>query len=252
MFYHSVIEVFSMSVDRLSRLELLIGPDALNILKNTRVAVFGVGGVGGYAVESLARCGIGTLDLIDHDKVSVTNLNRQIIADETTVAQYKVDAAEERIHRIYASIKVNKYTCFYLPDQKGQFNFKDYDYIVDAVDTVTAKIAIIEEAKQCGTPVISAMGCGNRLDPTKVVITDIYKTQGDPLARVMRYELRKRNIDSLKTVYSTEKPIIEHYSTDEAPAANGKIAPGSSIFVPAAAGLAAGYAVVTDLIQSKK
>ena len=172
-----------------------------------RVAVFGIGGVGGYVVEALARSGIGALDLIDDDRVCLTNLNRQILATRKTVGKYKVDAAEERIKEINPDCRVRTYKTFFLPDTRDQFDFSEYDYVVDAIDTVTGKLAIIESAKKAGVPVISSMGAGNKVDPAAFEVADIYETSICPLARVIRRECRKRGIDSLKVVYSKEKPI---------------------------------------------
>ncbi len=188
------------------RTELLIGEEAVNKLRNAHVAVFGIGGVGGYATEALARSGVGELTIVDKDNVDITNLNRQIIALHSTLGKPKVAVMEERLKDINPDIKVNAKELFFLPDTADQFDFEEYDYIVDAVDTVTAKLAIIEKAHKAGTPVISAMGAGNKLDPTKFEVTDISKTSVCPLARVMRKELKARGIDHLKVVYSTEEP----------------------------------------------
>lgn len=249
-----------MALNQLSRTELVMGSGALAKIAHSRVAVFGVGGVGGYVVEALARSGIGTLDLIDDDRICLTNINRQILATRKTVGQYKVDAAAERVHVICPDIVVNTYKCFYLPAEREKFDFTQFDYIVDAIDTVTAKLDIIEEAKRCHVPVISAMGCGNRVDPTKLCVSDVFDTKGDPLAKVMRHELRKRHIDHLKVVYSTEKPIKP--MDDEAnscryhcicpPGTKRKCTdrrdiPGSTAFVPGAAGLIIASEVVRDL-----
>jgi len=192
--------------EQFARTELLFGADGMAKLQKARVAVFGIGGVGGHVVEALARSGVGTLDLIDNDRVSVTNLNRQIIATHKTIGQYKVDAAEERIHEICPDIRVIKHRCFFLPDNADAFDFTLYDYVVDAIDTVSGKLAIIAKAKEAGVPVISSMGAGNKLDPTAFKVTDISKTKADPLARVMRYELKKRGISGVKVVYSEELP----------------------------------------------
>jgi tRNA A37 threonylcarbamoyladenosine dehydratase len=235
-----------MTEEQYIRTEFLLGKDKMAKLRQARVAVFGLGGVGGYVIEALTRSGIGTLDIIDHDIFVPSNLNRQILAASDTLGMKKIKAAKARIHAIDPSIQVNAYDCFYLPQEKAKFSFRQYDYIVDAVDTVTAKIDLIEEAKQCSVPIISAMGCGNRLDPSKLVITDIYQTQGDPLARIMRYELRKRGIVSLNVVYSTEKPLVPIYPQGfvNDPA---KPTPGSMVFVPASAGLLIASKVVSDL-----
>lgn len=230
--------------NKFARTELLIGKDAILKLKNSRVAVFGIGGVGGYAVEALVRSGVGSLDLIDGDKVSVTNINRQIIATCRTIGQYKVDAAKERIFEICPETTVRTHRYFYMPENKGQFDFSKYDYIVDAIDTVRAKLSLIDEAKKAGTPIISSMGAGNKLDASAFRLADIYETQVCPLARVMRYELRRMGIESLKVVYSKEEPIKtgEH---------GEKISvPGSVAFVPAAAGLILAGEVIKDLIKT--
>ena len=193
-------------MNQFERTELLIGEEAVNKLRNAHVAVFGIGGVGGYATEALARSGVGELTIVDKDNVDITNLNRQIIALHSTLGKPKVAVMEERLKDINPDIKVNAKELFFLPDTADQFDFEEYDYIVDAVDTVTAKLAIIEKAHKAGTPVISAMGAGNKLNPTKFEVTDISKTSVCPLARVMRKELKARGINHLKVVYSTEEP----------------------------------------------
>ena len=193
--------------DIFSRTELLFGEEAMDILAKSRVAVFGVGGVGGFTVEALARSGVGALDLIDDDKVCVTNINRQIIALNSTVGMYKVDAAAERIHDINPDCKVTCHKMFYMPETADKLDFSQYDYVVDAIDTVTGKIEIIMQAKEAGVPVISSMGAGNKLDPTAFEVADIYKTSVCPLARVMRYQLKRRGVKKLKVVYSKEQPI---------------------------------------------
>ena len=193
-------------MNQFERTELLIGEEAVKKLKNAHVAVFGIGGVGGYATEALARSGVGELTIVDKDDVDITNINRQIIALHSTIGKPKVSIMEERLKDINPDIKVNAKELFFLPDTADQFDFEEYDYIVDAVDTVTAKLAIIEKAHKAGTPVISAMGAGNKLNPTKFEVTDISKTSVCPLARVMRKELKARGINHLKVVYSTEEP----------------------------------------------
>ena len=228
------------------RTEFLLGKEKMEKLQQARVAIFGVGGVGGYVLEALARSGIGTLDLIDHDVIVPSNLNRQILATQDTIGQKKVEVAAERIHAIRPTTQVNLYACFYLPQEKEQFDFSHYDYIVDALDTVTAKIDLALEAKKYQVPILSAMGCGNRLDPSKLILTDLFQTQGDPLARVMRYELRKRGITSLAVVCSTEKPVVPVYP-DGFVNNPKKPTPGSLIFVPATAGLLIASKVVHDL-----
>ena len=228
------------------RTELLLGSEAMEKLKASRVAVFGIGGVGGYVVEALARSGIGALDLIDHDTVALSNLNRQIIATHQTIGRYKVDAAAERVHSINPECKVKVCRTFYLPETAAQFDFHQYDYVVDAVDTVTAKLLLIEEARRSGTPIISSMGAGNKLDPTGFLVADLYQTDICPLARVMRKECRKRGIDHLKVVYSREKPIFTGAVPEED---NGRRSlPGSVAYVPAVAGLVLAGEVVKDLI----
>lgn len=235
-----------MALNRLSREEILIGKEKTERLKHCRVAVFGVGGVGGYVVEGLARSGIGALDLIDNDTVSLTNLNRQIIATEDNIGCVKVDEAEKRVRAISSEIAVRTYPCFYLPEEKDRFDFSAYDYIVDAVDTVTAKIDLVMEAQKNHVPIISAMGCGNRLDPFQLKEGDIFETKGDPLCRIMRHELRKRHIDHLKVVYSEEPPIRPLPSEKES---TKRQVPGSMVFVPGTAGLMIASIVVRDLIQ---
>jgi len=240
-------------MNQFSRTQLIFGREAMQKLSAARVAVFGVGGVGGYVVEALARSGIGALDLIDSDRVSLTNLNRQILATMDTIGRYKVDAAEERIHSINPDCQVRKYRMFYLPETKNQFDFHVYDYVVDAIDTVAGKLAIIEQAREAGVPVISSMGAGNKVDPTQLHVDDIYNTTVCPLARVMRHECRKRGIRSLKVVYSTEKSIQPYYNEDgnepemKGSGAARRPAPGSDAFVPSAAGLIIASEVVRDL-----
>ena len=189
-------------LNQFSRTELLIGKEGIEKLANSRVAVFGIGGVGGYAVEALVRSGLGTIDIIDDDKVCITNLNRQLYATRKTVAKYKVDVAKERILDINPNCVVNTYQTFYTPETENQFDFTQYDYVVDAIDTVVGKLSLIERAKAAGTPIICAMGAGNKMDPTKFEVTDISKTSVCPLAKVIRTELRKRKIKKVKVVYS--------------------------------------------------
>ncbi len=240
-----------------SRTERLLGVEAMEKLRRSRVAVFGIGGVGGYVVEALARTGVGTLDLIDHDTVSPSNLNRQIIATHETMGRPKVEVAEERIRQINPECRVRTWKVFYLPETAGLFDFRQYDYVVDAIDTVTGKLMLIEAAKAVGTPIISAMGAGNKLDPTAFRVADIYETSVCPLARVMRSACRKRGITDLKVVYSTEPPLhplppAETNSPEETdralPLAPRRDVPGSVAFVPAAAGLVLAGAVIQDLI----
>ena len=229
-----------------SREELLIGKDAIEILKNSRVAVFGVGGVGGFVVEVLARCGVGTIDVIDNDVVDPSNITRQIIATADTIGQEKVNVVEQRIKSINPNAVVNKHRCFFLPETAKDFDFTRFDYVVDAIDTVSGKIEIILQAKKAGVPVISCMGAGNKLDPTAFVVTDIYKTSVCPLARVMRQKLKKLGVQDLKVVYSTEKAMKPNYPPDMPP--QRKAAPGSVAFVPSVAGIIAGGEVIKDLI----
>lgn len=238
--------------DIFSRSELLLGSDAIERLSHSRVAVFGVGGVGGYAVEALARCGVGTLDLIDNDTISESNINRQIIATGKTVGLYKVDVAAERCTDINPHIKVNTYKVFYMPETANMFDFSKYDYIVDAIDTVTGKIEIIVNAYKTNTPVISSMGTGNKLDPSAFEVSDIYNTSVCPLARVMRYELKKRNIPSLKVVYSKEKPIspaINNNPEVQEALSKGRHIPASCSFVPPIAGMIIAGEVIKDIIS---
>lgn len=234
-------------LDRFSRTEMLFGKENMEIFKNSRVAVFGIGGVGGYTVEALARSGIGALDLIDNDRVSITNINRQIIATTKTIGQYKTDAAKERILDINPSAVVNIYKTFYLPDTADQFDFKQYDYVVDAIDTVTGKLEIVVQAKKANVPVISSMGAGNKMDPAAFEVADIYSTSVCPLAKAMRRELKKRGIDSLKVVYSKEKPIKPIYTDSEENTVQKRAFPASAAFVPSVAGLIIAGEVLKDL-----
>ena len=237
--------------DQFSRTRLLLGMEAMEKLRKSRVAVFGIGGVGGYAVEALARSGIGTLDLIDHDRVSVTNLNRQLIATGRTIGQYKADAAETRVHEINPECKVYTYKTFFMPETQDLFDFALFDYVVDAIDTVKGKLALISAARAAGTPIISSMGTGNKTDPTAFRVADIYETSVCPLARVIRSECRKRGIDGLKVVYSTEIPIRPEGKAEPEEGGNTvrKDVPGSTAFVPGAAGLILAGAVVMDLVN---
>ena len=231
-----------------SRPERLIGADALRQLHNARVAVFGIGGVGGAAVEALARAGVGHFLLVDKDVVDVTNLNRQIIATVETVGRPKTEVMKERILAVNPEAEVETRQCFYLPDNAAEFDLSAFDYVVDAVDTVAAKLALIEAAKKAGTPVISAMGAGNKLDPSAFRAADLFETSVDPLAKVMRRECRKRGIESLKVVYSTEEPITPEAPSEEADSGRRKDTPASISFVPNAAGLVLAGTVVRDLI----
>ena len=231
-----------------ARTALLLGSEAMARLGKARVAVFGVGGVGGYAVEALARSGVGALDLIDNDTVALSNLNRQIIALRTTVGQYKVDVARARIHDINPDCTVRVYKTFYLPETADTFDFTQYDYVVDAIDTVKGKLGLIEQAQAAGTPIISAMGAGNKLHPELLEVADIYQTSVCPLARVMRYECRKRGVKRLKVVYSRETPVRPVQKSGEATVRRD--IPGSTAFVPSAAGMILAGEVVRDLIQT--
>ena len=247
-------------LNQFSRTQLLLGQDGMDRLANARVAVFGVGGVGGFTVEALARSGVGTIDLIDDDKVCLTNINRQIIALRSTVGKYKVDVAAERLRDINQNIQVNTYKTFYMPDTAHQFDFSQYDYVVDAIDTITGKLELVMQAHKAGTPIICSMGAGNKLDPTAFRVADIYKTSVDPLARVMRHELRKRGIKKLKVVYSEEPPMrpIEDMASSCRtncicpPGAARKCTerrdiPGSNAFVPSVVGLIIAGEVIKDL-----
>lgn len=247
-------------LNQFSRTELLLGKEAMERLYQAHVAVFGIGGVGGYVAEALVRSGVGAFDLIDDDKVCLTNLNRQIIATRDTVGRYKTEVMKERILSINPKAVVNVHQCFYLPENAADFDFSSYDYVVDAVDTVTAKIELVLRAKEAGTPVISCMGVGNKLNPTQLEIADIYKTSVCPLAKVMRRELKKRGVKKLKVLYSKEEPIkplddmavscrehcicppgAVHKCTER------RAIPGSTSFVPSAAGLIIASEVVKDI-----
>lgn len=251
-------------LNQFSRSELLLGKTAMETLGQTRVAVFGIGGVGGYVVEALARSGVGSFDLVDDDKICLTNINRQIIATKSTVGKYKAEVMKERILEINPQARVYVHKCFYLPETANEFNFEDYSYVVDAVDTVTAKLDIVMRAQEAGVPVISCMGAGNKKDPSKFKVDDIYRTTMCPLAKVMRRELRKRNVKRLKVVYSTEKPTrpledmsiscrsncicppdTKHKCTER------RDIPGSLAFVPSVAGLMIAAEIVKDITENK-
>ncbi len=236
-------------MDKDTRTVLLLGRSALEKLQRSRVAVFGIGGVGGYAVEALVRSGVGALDLIDSDIVSVTNINRQIVATTKTVGQYKVDVAAARIAEIDPRCTVRTYKTFYLPETENLFDFRGYDYVIDAIDTVTGKIALIKNAKACNTPVISAMGAGNKLDPTKFEVEDLAKTSVCPLARIMRRELKKYGIEHVKVVYSKEVPVRPLPSEEKS---GKRETPGSVAFVPSVMGLIIAGEVVKDLIKQRE
>lgn len=247
-------------LDQFSRTQLLLGQDGMGRLYRARVAVFGIGGVGGYAVEALARSGIGTLDLIDDDRICLTNLNRQIFATRKTVGQYKVDVAQQRVLEINPKAVVHTYKVFYTPQTAGQFDFTRYDYILDAIDSVTGKLELAEQAQRAGVPIISCMGAGNKMDPTAFEVADIYETSVCPLARVMRRELKKRGIEKLKVVYSREPPMVPMEDMAISCRTNcicppgtartctqRRQVPGSNAFVPAAAGLILAGEIVKDL-----
>lgn len=234
-------------MEQFSRFEILIGEDKMNLLKTKRIAVFGIGGVGGAVVEALVRSGITKFDLIDDDVVSLSNLNRQIIANLETVGQDKVEVMKKRILSINKNVEVNTFKCFFLPENSNQFDFTNYDYVVDAVDTVTAKIEIIRKAKEANVPVISSMGTGNKMNPTMLEVCDINKTSVCPLAKVMRYELRKRNIKNVKVVYSKEEPLIPLKIIE---GSNKKNIPGSTSFVPPVAGYIIASEVIKDLLKN--
>lgn len=241
-------------MNEFSRTELLIGQAALEKLQNSRVAIFGVGGVGGYVCEALVRSGVGHFDLIDNDTVSLTNINRQIIALHSTIGKLKVDVMKERMLDINPDVDVSVHPCFYLPETADQFDFSNYDYVVDAIDTVTGKIEIIVQADAHQVPVISSMGAGNKLNPAMMEVSDIYKTSVCPLARVMRRQLKKRHIKHCKVVYSKEKAIqpsqasLEKYGADSEENFTKKSIPGSTAFVPSVAGLILASEVIKDLI----
>lgn len=260
--------------NQFSRTELLLGKESMERLSQARVAVFGVGGVGGYVVEALVRSGVGAIDLIDNDKVCLTNINRQIIATRSTVGLDKVDVMRDRIMDINPECRVEVHKCFYLPETQDEFDFTQYDYVVDAVDTVTAKIALVMQAKETGVPIISSMGAGNKLNPAQFEVADIYQTSVCPLAKVMRRELKKRGVKKLKVVYSKEealKPLVsdepeadeavqeenanehvgaaEKTETQEFKAERRRATPGSIAFVPSVAGLIIASEVVKDIAR---
>ena len=228
-----------------SRTAFLLGEEGVEKLKKARVAIFGIGGVGGYVAEALARSGVGALDLIDKDAVSVSNINRQIIALHSTVGRKKTEVMAERVKDINPEIQVKTYDVFYLPETANEFDFSSYDYVVDAIDTVSSKIALVEQAKGANIPVISSMGAGNKLDPTAFEVSDIAKTSVCPLARVMRRELKKRGIEHLKVVYSKEEPKASACVDEE----SGKAIPGSIAFVPSVVGLILAGEVIKDLAK---
>ncbi len=232
-------------LNQFSRTQLILGDSAMEKLKNSRVAIFGIGGVGGYVCEALARSGIYKFVLVDSDTVSLTNINRQIIATMDTVGKHKCEVMKDRILSINSEAEVEIHDCFFLPENQDSFDFTSYDYVVDAVDTVTAKLAIVAKAKECNVPVISAMGAGNKLNPTMLEVSDIFKTSVDPLAKVMRIELKKRKIKNLKVVYSKEKPIKTSAESEEETVKRS--IPGSNAFVPTTMGLIIASEVIKDL-----
>lgn len=238
-------------MEQFVRTEMLLGAETMEKLQNAHVAIFGVGGVGGYVAEALARSGVGKFDLIDNDTVALSNINRQIIATHSSVGKYKVDVMKERILDINPNAEVMVHKCFFLPENSGEFDFSKYTYIVDAIDTVTAKLELIVRADEVGVPIISSMGTGNKLDPTRLEVSDIYKTEVCPLARVMRTELKKRGIKNLKVVYSKEQPIKRAKNNKEQITSEntGRIrdVPGSVAFVPSVAGLIIAGQVIEDI-----
>jgi len=247
-------------LNQFSRTQLLLGKEAMDALSASRVAVFGIGGVGGYVCEALVRSGVGAFDLIDDDKICLTNLNRQLIATRSTVGKYKVDVMEARMKDINPNVDIRTHKCFFLPENADEFPFSEYDYIVDAMDTVSAKLSLAVKAQEAGVPIISSMGAGNKLDATAFRVADIYKTSMDPLARVMRRELKKRGVKKLKVVYSQEQPIrpIEDMSISCRthcicpPGAKHKCTerrdiPGSTAFVPSVVGLIIAGEIVRDI-----
>ena len=231
--------------DQFSRTRLLLGAEAVRTLQQARVIVFGVGGVGGFAVEALARAGVGTIDLVDNDTVCLTNINRQIIATHQSVGRYKTEVMAERIHDINPDCVVHRHECFFLPETSAEFHFEEYDYVIDAVDTVTAKIQLVMACQAAGTPIISSMGAGNKLDPTKFQVADIYQTSIDPLARVMRRELRSAGITHHAVVFSPEPAMTPEALC--APPPGRRSVPGSLPWVPASAGLLLAQKIVLDL-----
>ncbi len=228
-----------------SRTELIYGREAMERIASSHIAVFGIGGVGGYVVEALARSGVGALDLIDSDKVAESNLNRQIIATRSTIGRFKVDVAAERIADINPHCRVRTFKTFFLPETADQFDFSEYDYVVDAIDTVTGKLTLIEHAKAAGVPIISSMGAGNKVNPAAFEVADIYKTSVCPLAKVMRHECKKRGIKSLKVVYSKEEPRTPLELIQEG---SRRSIPGSTAFVPSVAGLIIAGEIINDLV----
>ena len=234
--------------NQFSRTELLLGKENMEKLAEARVCIFGIGGVGGYVAEALARSGVGHLELVDNDVVCLSNLNRQIIATHGTLGQYKVDVMKERILSINPAAEVTVHKCFYLPETRAQFDFTNYDYVVDAIDTVAGKIALVLQAEESGIPVISSMGAGNKLDPAAFQVADIYQTTVCPLAKVMRKELKKRGVKKLKVVYSKEQPVAVQNDEESLQSSPRRSIPGSIAFVPSVAGLIIAGEVVKDLV----
>lgn len=239
-----------MTSEALSRTRLLLGDAALEKLAVSRVALFGLGGVGGYALEALVRSGVGRLDLVDHDVISESNLNRQLLATRENIGRLKAEVARERVLSINPDCEVRIHPLLFLPDTKDRFDFSGIDYVIDAIDTVTGKLCLIEAARAAGVPVISCLGTGNKTDPTKLTVADIYETSVCPLARIMRKECKKRGVASLKVVYSTEEPIIPPRAPRPADAPRTRDVPGSTAFVPAAAGLLLAREAVMALIRT--
>ena len=235
--------------NQFSRTELLLGKENMEKLAAARVCIFGIGGVGGYVAEALARSGVGHLELVDNDVVCLSNLNRQIIATHETLGRYKADVMKERILSINPEAEVTVHKCFYLPETRSQFDFTNYDYVVDAIDTVAGKIALVLQAEESGTPVISSMGAGNKLDPAAFQVADIYQTSVCPLAKVMRKELKKRGVKKLKVVYSKELPVAVQNDEESLQSSSRRSIPGSIAFVPSVAGLIIAGEVVKDLVS---
>ena len=235
--------------NQFSRTELLLGKENMEKLAAARVCIFGIGGVGGYVAEALARSGVGHLELVDNDVVCLSNLNRQIIATHETLGRYKADVMKERILSINPEAEVTVHKCFYLPETRSQFDFTNYDYVVDAIDTVAGKIALVLQAEESGTPVISSMGAGNKLDPAAFQVADIYQTSVCPLAKVMRKELKKRGVKKLKVVYSKELPVAVQNDEESLHSSSRRSIPGSIAFVPSVVGLIIAGEVVKDLVS---
>ena len=235
--------------NQFSRTERLLGKENMEKLAAARVCIFGIGGVGGYVAEALARSGVGHLELVDNDVICLSNLNRQIIATHETLGRYKADVMKERILSINPTAEVTVYKCFYLPETRAQFDFTNYDYVVDAIDTVAGKIALVLQAEESGTPVISSMGAGNKLDPAAFQVADIYQTSVCPLAKVMRRELKRRGVKKLKVVYSKEQPVAVQNDEESLLSSPRRSIPGSIAFVPSVAGLIIAGEVVKDLVN---